>query len=427
MPPSPETLFSFTDDVGRTQLENGLVVVTRESHASPTVSCMLWYRVGSRHERAGQTGLSHFLEHMLFKGTERFRKGEIDLLTMKNGGSNNAFTSYDFTAYYFNFASDRWETAIDIESDRMAHTVFEPGEFEAERQVIIEELKGRLDQPWGQLLQELNATAFRRHSYRNPVIGWLADLESTTLEGLESHYRTYYHPANAVLVLVGDFRTESAVERIRNAFGNIPAGPVPAEPAVAEPAQTEERRFDVEWRSDIPRVAIAYHVPGIAHADSYPLHLLSVVLSDGKASRLYQRLVEREQAATFATAEYSESADPTLFCLRAEGRGSAGSAQIESIMLDELSRIAGAGVSDQELERAKHQIEAHFVFSMERTLDQAMLLGHMETLADLDYIDRYLDRIRSVESSQLTEVCARYLSETNRTVGRQGRKGSVQT
>jgi zinc protease len=404
-------------DVRRTVLPNGLVVLTRETHVSPTVSTMLWYRVGSRNEQPGETGRSHFLEHMQFKGTDRYAKGEIDLLTMKNGGSNNAFTSYDFTAYYFNFASDRWETAIDIESDRMTHTIFDPAEYEAEKKVVVEELQAGLDQPWGYLMQELNATAFERHAYRNPVIGWQPDLESATREGMEAYYRRHYHPANATLVITGDFDSDAALEKVYEAFGPIPAIPVQTAEPPAEPEQEAERRITLRWRSDIPRLAIAYHAPRIADPDSYALQVLAAILGEGKASRLYQRLVERERATTFASAEYGESRDPTLFYIRAESGGAVEPEAIEASIDDELARIMSDGVSSEEVNRAKHQIEAHFVFSMEKTLDQAMLFGQIETLGGLEYIDSYLPLIQEVDVEAVADVCRRYVSKRNRTVG----------
>lgn len=416
-----------TDDLGRVTLDNGLTVLTRETHVSPTVTTMLWYRVGSRHERAGETGRSHFLEHMLFKGTERYAKGEIDLLTMKNGGSNNAFTSYDFTAYYFSFAADRWEAALDIEADRMVNTMFDPIEFEAEKKVVLEELKAGLDQPWGRLMQDLNARAFLRHPYRNPVIGWLDDVEAATIDGMKAHYRRYYRPSNATLVLVGDFETEDVLAKVENRFGPIPSDPPVLDDGDPEPEQTSERRFERSWRSDVPRLAIAYHAPRIGHPDSYPLQVLSVLLAEGKASRLYQRSVERDRATTFVSAEYGESKDDTLFYIRAESRGEVSPAAIEAGIYEELESIASGDVRPDELARARHQIEAHFVFSMERAVDQAMLFGQIETLDGLDYIDGYLPAIRAVDETSIARVAARYLNETNRTVGwllGEGRKGS---
>src|SRR5579884_1852533 len=267
-----------TEDVRKTVLDNGLVVLTKELHTSPIVTSMIWYRVGSRNESMGQTGKSHFLEHMLFKGTERFKKGEIDLLTLKNGGGNNAFTSHDFTAYYFNFASDRWDIALEIEADRMVSCAFDPEEFEAEKKVVIEELKTGLDSPWGLLLQEEEAAAFKVHPYRNPIVGWLQDVERATVEEQQAYYHRYYHPNNATLVLAGDFDTEQVLAKVFRAFGSIPAGPPAPKMVLEEPSQRGERRLVVRWRSKVPRLAIAYHAPQIAHPDSYALQVLGVLL-----------------------------------------------------------------------------------------------------------------------------------------------------
>src|SRR5207237_7222173 len=292
------------EEVRRTVLDNGLVVLTKESHTSPIVTSMIWYKVGSRNEESGHTGKSHVLEHMLFKGTDKFKKGEIDLLTLKNGGGNNAFTSHDFTAYYFSFASDRWQIALDIEADRMVNCAFDPEEFEAEKKVVIEELKTGLDSPWGLLLQEQEAAAFKVHPYRNPIVGWSQDVERATVEEQQAYYRRYYHPNNATLVLAGDFETNKVLAKVEHAFGSIPAGTPPPSMLLKEPTQRGERRIIVRWRSKVPRLAIAYHAPEIAHIDSYALQVLGVVLSEGKASSLYQRLVEREQSVTVVSAEY---------------------------------------------------------------------------------------------------------------------------
>jgi zinc protease len=414
---SLETPSAFaTEDVRRTVLDNGFVVLTKEVHTSPIVTSMIWYRVGSRNEELGQTGKSHFLEHMLFKGTDRFKKGEIDLITLKNGGGNNAFTSHDFTAYYFNFASDRWDVALEIEADRMVNCAFEPEEFEAEKKVVIEELKTGLDSPWGLLHQEEEAAAFKVHPYRNPIVGWLQDVERATAQQQQAYYHRYYHPNNATLVLAGDFDTEHVLAKVVTAFGSIPAGPPPPKMVLEEPPQRGERRLTVRWRSKVPRLAIAYHAPQIAHPDSYPLQVLGILLSEGKASRLYQRLVEQEQSVTFVSAEYGEAKDPTLFHIRAEARGDHSGDEIEASIYKELAGIAAGELTQHELDRSKHQIEAHFILSRERTLDQAILLGQIETLHGIDYIDSYLQRINSVTAADVADICRRYLSEDNRTV-----------
>src|SRR4026208_1801197 len=345
------------DVVRRTVLDNGLTVLTRELHASPIVSAMIWYRVGSRNEEFGQTGKSHFLEHMLFKGTDRFKKGEIDLLTLKNGGGNNAFTSHDFTAYYFNFASDRWDIALDIESDRMVNCVFAPEEFEAEKKVVIEELRMGLDSPWGLLMQELDATAYKVHPYRNPVIGWLQDVERATDAEQQNYYQRHYYPGNATLVLTGDFEADRVLEKVYQRFSSIPRSPISTATTAVEPTQRGEKRLQLQWRSKVPRIGIAYHAPEIAHPDSYALQVLNLILTEGKTSRLYQRLVEREQSVTFVTAEYAESKDPTLFHIRAEARGMHTADEIESSVYEELQRIVTDGPTAQELDRAKHLVQ----------------------------------------------------------------------
>jgi zinc protease len=415
-----------TQDVQRTVLSNGLVVLTKEIHTSPIVTSMIWYRVGSRNEEMGHTGKSHFLEHMLFKGTDRFKKGEIDLLTLKNGGGNNAFTSHDFTAYYFNFASDRWEVALDIEADRMGNCVFDPEEFEAEKKVVIEELKTGLDSPWGLLLQELESCAYKVHPYRNPIVGWLQDVERATAESQQAYYRRFYHPNNATLVIAGDIDTADVLKKVEASFGALPSGPAPDPMVLQEPQQRGERRLIVRWRSKVPRLAIAYHAPQIAHADSYALQVLAVILTEGKSSRLYQRMVEQEQTVTFVSADYGESKDPTLFHVRAEARGEHSGEEIESSIYDELASVAESGVTAHELERAKHQIEAHFILSRERTLDQAILLGQIETLYGLDYIDSYIQSINAVTAEDMVDVATRYLNENNRTVGQLMSDGTEQ-
>src|SRR5918999_388358 len=208
----------LTRGAQRTVLANGLTVITKELHDKPVVASIIWYRVGSRNEELGQTGKSHFLEHMLFKGTDRYEKGEIDLITLRNGGANNAFTWLDFTAYYFTFASDRWQEALEIEANRMRHTTFAQEEFDPEKQVVEEELRIGLDGPWEALENEVWATAFRQHPYHWPTVGWLDDLESAAAADMKAYYDKWYHPRNATLVIVGDFNTAEAIEEIERLF-----------------------------------------------------------------------------------------------------------------------------------------------------------------------------------------------------------------
>ncbi|HJZ68550.1 MAG TPA: pitrilysin family protein, partial [Blastocatellia bacterium] len=211
----------ITRGVQKLVLSNGLTVLTKELHDKPVVATMVWYRVGSRNEELGQTGKSHFLEHMLFKGTDRYQKGEIDLITHVNGGVNNAMTWLDFTAYYFLFAPDRWQVALEIEANRMRNTAFAEEEFNPEKQVVEEELRIGLDGPWEALENEVWATAFRQHPYHWPTVGWLEDLEAASGGDMKAYYDKWYHPRTASLVIVGDFNAGEALGRVEELFGPI--------------------------------------------------------------------------------------------------------------------------------------------------------------------------------------------------------------
>jgi zinc protease len=408
-------------------LPNRLTVLTKEIHDKPIVATMIWYRVGSRNEEVGQTGKSHFLEHMLFKGTGRYRKGEIDLITLKNGGANNAFTWLDFTAYYFTFASDRWQVALEIESDRMRNTLFDEQEFEAEKRVVEEELRMGLDDPWSALEQEVWATAFRQHPYRWPTVGWMEDLQAATLADMKDYYDRWYHPRNAVLVIVGDFDREAALARVEELFGPIPPGPEPKPLRIVEPKQRGEKRLLVKKATPVERLMIGYHAPAVSDPDSYAMHILAAMLSTGKTSRLYRRLVERDQSVTLAKAYYHDHIDPPLIYIQAELKPGFKLEAVERAICEEIERVACEPPSDQELERAKRQIEAELVLSSEDFLEQAMLLGQYETICASEnipedsrgyrFLDTLLERLKAVSASDLMRVAGKYLCEDNRTVG----------
>jgi len=404
-------------EVQRTVLENGLVVLTKEVHAAPIVSTVIVYRVGSRNEELGQTGKSHFLEHMLFKGTDRYRKGEIDLITLRNGGANNAFTGEDYTAYFFNFSSDRWQVALEIEANRMTNNTFVPAEYNPEKQVVIEELKINLDSPWGALWQEVQATAFREHPYRNPVVGWIQDLERATAEEMEAYYRRFYHPNNAVLVIVGDFETQPVLARVRELFGSISRGPDAPPLRIVEPAQRGEKRVAVKKATNLERLLVAWKAPAMAHPDSYALQLASALLSRGKTSRLYQRLVERDQSVVFARTSFDEAIDPTLFSLQAELKPGYKLADVERAALEEVEQLTGEEVAATELEKAKNLIEAEFILDNETTLFQAVLVGLAEAMQSHTYLDTYIENIRRVTPADVQRVARTYLTADKRTVG----------
>lgn len=417
----------LTCGVRKVVLPNGLTVLIKEMHDKPVVAAVLWYRVGSRNEELGQTGKSHFLEHMLFKGTDRYRKGEIDLITVSNGGVNNAFTWLDFTAYYFTFASDRWQVALEVESNRMRNTSFAPEEFESEKQVVQEELRIGLDGPWEALENEVWATAFRQHPYHWPTVGWLDDLESATAADMKAYYDRWYHPANACLVIAGDLNGDRALERIDELFGPIPPGPAPVQPNIVEPPQLGEKRVIVKKETPVERMLIGYHAPAVAHPDSYALQIVAALLATGKASRLYRRLVDKDQSVTLAKAHYNAHIDPSLFYIQAELKPLFKLLEVERAIYEEIEGLKNEPLGPAELEKAKRQIEADLVLSNEEPLQQAILLGQYETIAcdsrvpedsrGYRYLDTWLEKISHVSADDVARVAREYLNEDNRTVG----------
>ena len=417
----------ITRGVNKIILPNGLTVLTKELHDKPVVASIMWYRVGSRNEELGQTGKSHFLEHMLFKGTDRLKKGEIDLITLKCGGANNAFTWLDFTAYYFTFASDRWEVALEIEANRMRDNTFAQDEFESEKQVVQEELRIGLDGPWEALENEVWATAFRQHPYHWPTVGWIEDLEMATAADMKAYYDKWYHPRNATLVIVGDFQTSQTLKRVEHLFGPIPAGPDHRPLQIAEPPQRGQKRVIVKKETPVERLLIGYHAPAVGHPDSYALQVAEEILSTGKSSRLYKRLVDGDQAVTTVKASYNSHIDPSLFCIQAELKPGFALAQLEGAIFEEIDRLKTEPVSPAELARAMRQIEADLVLTTEEPLQQAILLGQYETVASSDrlpedsrgyeYLSTLLDHMRAVKAEDVARAVSEYLVEDNRTIG----------
>jgi zinc protease len=408
---------AFIHGIQHHQLKNGLTLLTREDHTAPIVSTMIWYRVGSRFERPGVTGISHFLEHMMFKGTQRYEKGEIDAITASRGGSNNAFTSSDYTAYYFSFASDRWGSALEIEADRMRNNRFDPKEFELERQVIIEEIKMDRDSPWGALCEAVETHSFQKHPYRFPVIGTYEDLTSITQAQMIEHYRRFYCPNNALLVVVGDFHTEEVLERVEQLFAPLPRGKVPEAVAVSEPPRTRQIRVELKRPTEIPRMMVAFGAPSVRQEEHYAFHILENVLSQGRLSRLYGRLIERERVASALKTEFSETFDPYLFSIRVEPHPEVDLGKIEAMIFEELATLTREPLPENELERAKNQCITQFFAGFETTLDQAIQLGLLETLDRYQYWYDYVHQINRLTAEEVVRAAAQYWSPEQATVG----------
>lgn len=399
---------SLIEGVQRHRLDNGLTLLTREDHSVPIVTTMVWYRVGSRCESPGNTGTSHFLEHMLFKGSARFRKGEIDYLTARNGGNNNAFTSHDYTAYYFSFASDRWRQALEIEADRMRNNEFDPDELERERQVILEELKMDLDNPWGALRQAVEMASFERHPYRFPVIGLYEDLVRLSREQVIDFYSRFYSPSNATLAIVGDFETGATLKRVEELFAPLENGNIPDIITFPETRRTDQKRIELEMPTHVPRMLIALPAPSIAQPEHFAAEVLDNIFSEGKLSRLYRRLVEQERVASVVDSEFNETLDPHLFFIRAELIEGISPHEAEEIIFDELHKLRQDPVSDAELIRAKNQSIVQTLEDFETSMGQAVQIGLMEVLDRFEYWHTYRDLILSVTAADITQIAGQY-------------------
>jgi zinc protease len=404
-----------------------LLVLTREVHAAPVASCCVWYRVGSRNEVPGVTGISHWVEHMLFKGTPKIPKGEMDRLIARNGGTFNGFTSHDYTAYYETLPADRLELGLQIESDRMVNSLFDPDEIESERTVIISEREGHENDPEWWLSEAMMAATFQAHPYRHEVIGWKSDLRAITRDDLYTHYQTYYMPNNAVLVLVGDFATDALMAKVEHYFADLPVGPTIPPFRGEEPEQQGERRVVVRRPGPAEYVQIGFHTQSCRHADFAPLVLLDAALSGAKgmgfggtsthrSARIYRALVETQLAA-YAGSSFRSMHDPYLFELDAMVQTGHTAAEVESALLAEVEKIQQDGVTDDELAKAIKQSRAQMAYSSESVTQQALRLGMWEVLDSYRRLETLIDELSAVTAADVQRVARGYLTERNRTVG----------
>ena len=400
-------------------LDNGLRVLLLEDHRSPIVSFQVWYRVGSRNEERGRTGIAHFLEHMLFKGTPKYGRGQFARLVEQNGGQDNAFTSQDVTSYYVNIAADKLDLVVDLESDRMVNALLDPKEIASEREVVIEERRTRTeDDPNGFLGEEVGALAFRAHPYGQPIIGWMEDIKRITPEEIRAFYKTYYQPNNAIVVAVGAFEAPALMEKIKTQFGRIPRAPAPPAVTAAEPVQNGARRLLLQKEAQLPIVYLAYPVPNQTSPDAPALEILSTILSSGRSSRLYRSLIYDRQLALDAGGDYSWFAfDPNLFWFWATAMPGQTTETLEKELLAEMDKLGKEPVSDLELQRARNQIEAAFVFQDDSVHRRASMLARFETIGGHGLKDKYLERIRAVTAADVQRVARAYFIEQHKNVG----------
>lgn len=418
----------LTDGLQAAILDNGLQVLTREVHSAPVASFWIWYRVGSRNERPGLTGLSHWVEHMLFKGTTTHPRGDFDRMVQREGGNFNGMTWLDWTTYYETLPSERIELALQIEADRMVHSLFDFAETESERTVIISEREGNENRPTYLLFEQVQAHSFLAHPYRHMVIGWKEDLRTISRDELYAHYRAYYTPNNAILVVVGDFETTAMMDNIAAAFGSIPRGPSTAPVQLQDPPPRGERRISLSGPSGAAYLALSYVVPGARHADFFPLAVLDAVLGGakgmppfggaplGRSARLYRSLVSTGLAVA-CSSSMSATLDPYLFTISATIHPQRTLAEVEVAILDQISRLQTTVIDESELRKAINGAKAQFIYGSESVTNQALWLGFSEVVASTGWLAGFLGNLAAVTADDVQRVALTYFTARNRVVG----------
>ncbi|HEY2954044.1 MAG TPA: pitrilysin family protein [Candidatus Eisenbacteria bacterium] len=404
--------------IERTVLPNGLVVLTHEDHSVPTLAFWQWYRVGSRNERPGITGISHFFEHMMFNGSKSVPPKVYDRILESNGGYSNAFTDRDMTGYYEEIVADRLDTLLFVDSDRMAALSLLPEQLKSEIEVVKEERRFRVDNDIPGLLDEqLYAVAFNASPYRWPVVGWMGDLERITRDDMVEYFRIHYAPDNCILALTGDFDTRDALDHIRRAFGPIPAQPKPAEPVDSEPEQRGERRAEVHYPAQNVSFTVGYKAPGVASPDGAVLDVLASILGEGESSRLHQALVYEQQIALGVSASFRTRIAPTLFEFSVEMRPGKTAAEGQAALDSAIAALSREGPRERELTKAKNLLEANFVRGLKTNQGAGGQIAFYEHVyGDYREMFKTLDRYRAVTAEDCKRVARATFDARKRTV-----------
>lgn len=405
------------------QLDNGMKVLVKEDHRAPVVVQQVWYRVGSTYEQAGQTGLSHMLEHMMFKGTKKLKPGEFSKIVSRLGGEENAFTTANYTAYYQVVGKQNLEKVMKIEADRMRNLVIDDAEFNKERDVVTEERRWRLeDNPRSKLNEQFNATAFLNSPARNPVIGWMTDIRSYQAQNLRDWYKKWYAPNNATLVVVGDVEPQKVLELAREYYGGYQPEAIPKLKPQIEIEQEGLRRIELKGNTQVPSLQMGFHVPSLVTAENkrevYALSVLSSILDGGESSRLPQSLVRDQQIAVGVSAGYNATDRlDTLFELSGTPVNGQDIKEVEKALLSEVEKLKKQPVSRQELERVLAMDEADHVYYRDSIQAQASVLGSLISVGlPADTLDNWIENIRSVTPEEIQAVAQKYLTHDNLTI-----------
>jgi len=418
----------MTNSLTQVTLANGLKVLLKEIHTAPIISSWLWYRVGSRDEVPGHTGISHWVEHMQFKGTPQFPANILDKSISREGGSWNAFTYMDWTAYFETMPADKIDLALRLESDRMLNSQFNPEEVASERTVIISEREGSENEPLFQLGEAVQHAAFRIHSYHHEVIGDMADLHTMTRDDLYNHYRGYYVPNNAVMAVAGDFDTKKMLTRIKELFEPIPVGKEPTRLALIEPPQKGELRLSVEGPGETFYVQACYRFPAASHPDFFALSVLDSLLAgpsnlnmfsggiSNKTSRLYRALVDKELAVSIHGGAQA-TIDPFLYTISMTIHPKRDPEEALAALDKEIRRVREAKVTKEEIARAIKQARALFAYGSENITNQGFWLGYAEMYANYEWFLTYLDKLSKVTVKDVQRVANEYFIPQSRVVG----------
>ncbi len=412
------------------RLKNGLEIKLKEIHTAPLISSWAWYRVGSRDEIPGRTGISHWVEHLQFKGTERFPADVLEKTVSRTGGVWNAFTYLDWTTYFETMPADKIDLALELEADRMMNSIYDPEEVESERTVVISERQGRENGPGFRLNEALRNAAFRVHSYHHEIIGDMADLETMTRDDLFSHYKSYYKPNNAVIAIAGDFDKDEIFKKLKDLYEDIPGSEAPTRLARPEPEQRGEHQLTVEGPGETIIVDVAYHSPSASHPDFFPLLILDSILSgpqglnmfggggiSNKTSRLYKRMVEEKELVVDVHGGLPATIDPFLYSINYIVHPASTTDAALKVVDEEILRLQDTPPNREELERASKQTRALFAYGGESITNQAFWMGFSEMFANYDWVTDYLDNLAAVTPDDVQRVAQTYLQPKNRIVG----------
>ena len=390
----------------------------QEDRSIPNAAMYIFYRIGSRNERPGTTGISHFFEHMMFNGAKKYGPGQFDRVMEAAGGRNNAYTSYDVTVYQDWFPSTSLELIYDLEADRIRDLSFDPQMIKSEREVVASERRTSVDSNnFGILNEQLWAAAFTAHPYQWPVIGWMVDIENWKMEDLKHHFEMGYSPSNATMIVAGDVRADEIFKLAEKYIEPIPSHDPPPKVTTQEPEQLGERRVIVKKFAQLPILMIGYHVPQTSSPDYYALQVLQTILFSGQSSRMYQRIVDKDQLAIAIDGSFEFSIDPTLFTITAQPKEAVKPEAIENKVYDELEKVKAQSVSDQELEKAKNILLATFYRQMKTIDGRANTLGTFEVFfGDYNKLFSAAADYGKVTKDDVRRVAQKYFGEKNRTV-----------